>query len=45
MDLNLAIDFFEEQAAHIHNTSDKLEQIICDQYRKVLDEYEVTKKV
>ena len=42
-DLNNAIDFFEEQAAHIHNTSEKLEQVLSTQYRKVLDESELTK--
>ena len=41
-DLNHAIDFFEEKSAHIHNTSDKLEQILCTQYRKVLDESELS---
>ena len=41
-DLNDAIDFFEEKSAHIHNTSDKLEQILCTQYRKVLDESELS---
>ena len=41
-DLNVAIDFFEEQAAHIHNTSEKLESILCTQYRKILDESELS---
>jgi hypothetical protein len=44
-DLNMAIDFFEEQRAHIHNTSDELEQILCDQYRKVLDESELSTQI
>ena len=44
-DLSLAIDFFEEKKAHVHNTSDKLEQILCDQYRKVLDESELSEIV
>ena len=32
---NSAIDFFEEHQAHVHNTQDKLEQVLVSQLRKV----------
>lgn len=36
-----AIDFFEEHQAHVHNTQDKLEQVLVCQLRKVVDESEL----
>ena len=30
-----AIDLFEEHQAHVHNTQDKLEQVLVSQLRKV----------
>ena len=33
-----AIDFFEESQAHVHNTKDKLEQILVGQLGKILDD-------
>ena len=37
----VAIDFFEEHQAHVHNTQDKLEQVLVSQLRKVVDESEL----
>ena len=41
-DLSRAIDFFEQKDAHVHTASDKMERILCTQYRKVLDESELS---
>ena len=35
------IDFFEEKQSHVHNTGDKLEDILVGQYRKIFDESEI----
>ena len=35
------VKFFEERAAHIHNTGDKIEDILVSQLRKVLDDSEI----
>ena len=37
------IDFFEEKAAHVHNTGKRLEDILMKQYRKIVKETEITK--
>ena len=41
-DLSRAIDFFEQKQAHVHSASDKMESIISTQYRKVLEESELS---
>ena len=41
-DLSRAIDFFEQKDAHVHVAFDKMEQILCTQYRKVLEESELS---
>ena len=43
MNILLAVttEFFEEHQAHVHNTQDKLEQVLVSQLRKVVDESEL----
>ena len=41
-DLSRAIDHFEQKGAHIHTASDQMERILTTQYRKVLDESELS---
>ena len=40
-DLTKAIDFFEKDKAQVHNTYEKLEQILVNQMRKCLEESEL----
>ena len=35
------VDFFEEKQSHVHNTGEKLEDIVVGQYKKIFDNSEI----